>query len=62
MKNGKYRLRVRNIGEDQLETIFAVFEEVMSELDTAYANIGLEALCIHYQACRELLQIDCVKP
>ena len=53
MKNGKYRARVRNIGEDQLDLIHLAFREVMDELDTNYANVALEALCAHFLTSRE---------
>ncbi|MEP1471955.1 MAG: hypothetical protein ABJK25_13350 [Halieaceae bacterium] len=58
VRNGKYRIRVRNVAEDQIETVELAFQEVMEEIGTQYANVGLEALCLHYLACRDLFPVD----
>ena len=56
-QNGKYRIRVRNVADDQRELVLMAFEEIMDELDTEFTNVALEALCLHYLICREQFSV-----
>ena len=60
-KSGKYRIRVRNVADDQRELVHLAFKEVMEELGTEYANVALEALCLHYLTCRDQFSVKALE-
>ena len=49
-KNGRYRLVLSYIHEDQLELIKLALETARTESNTQYDSVALTNICVHYLA------------
>ena len=49
-KNGRYRLVITHVHEDQLELIKLALESARAESNTQYDAVALTNICVHYLA------------
>lgn len=58
-KNGKYRLRLNSLHDDQLELILPALAHARAEAETEYDAVALTCICMSYLSSMSLSRERC---